>query len=246
MKIILIGGGKLGKQLYSICNAASEIELVQWVVRSAERGKTPEGISLVNEVNELYPADLYLLAVTDQAIPKVAAALPEEAFVAHTAGGVALEVLNQNRAGVFYPLQTFSEGRNMDFSKLPIGLECKQSTDLPLLEKLVQALGARVLHMNSKQREQLHLAAVLVNNFTNHLFAEAAAICSQNDLPFELLNPLIQETVHKLEDLSPKATQTGPAARHDHKTIEKHLTLIQERSLQEIYKVVTLAIQKKQ
>jgi predicted short-subunit dehydrogenase-like oxidoreductase (DUF2520 family) len=100
--------------------------------------------------------------------------------------------------------------------------------------------------MNSKQREQLHLAAVLVNNFTNHLFAEAATICSQNDLSFELLNPLIQETVNKLEDLSPKAAQTGPAVRHDQKTIEKHLTLIQERSLQEIYKVVTLAIQKKQ
>ena len=246
MKITLIGGGKLGKQLYRVCTAASEIELVQWVVRSAERGKTPEGISLVNEVNELHPADLYLLAVTDQAIPKVAAALPEKAFVAHTAGGVAIEVLNQNRAGVFYPLQTFSERRNMDFSKLPIGLECKQSTDLPLLEKLVKALVARAFHTNSKQREQLHLAAVLVNNFTNHLFAEAAAICSQNDLPFELLNPLIQETVHKLEDLSPKAAQTGPAVRHDQKTIEKHLTLIQERSLQEIYKAVTLAIQKKQ
>ena len=246
MKITLIGGGKLGKQLYRVCTAASEIELVQWVVRSAERGKTPEGISLVNEVNELHPADLYLLAVTDQAIPKVAAALPEEAFVAHTAGGVSLEALNQNRAGVFYPLQTFSEGRNIDFSKLPIGLECKQSTDLPLLEKLVQALGARVFHMNSKQREQLHLTAVLVNNFTNHLFAEAATICSQNDLPFELLNPLIQETVNKLEYLSPKAAQTGPAIRHDQKTIEKHLTLIEERSLQEIYKVVTLAIQKKQ
>ena len=246
MKITLIGGGKLGKQLYRVCTAASEIELVQWVVRSAERGKTPEGISLVNEVNELHPADLYLLAVTDQAIPKVAAALPEEAFVAHTAGGVAIEVLNQNRAGVFYPLQTFSERRNMDFSKLPIGLESKDASDLPLLEQLVQALGARVFHMNSKQREQLHLAAVLVNNFTNHLFAEAATICSQNDLSFELLNPLIQETVHKLEDLSPKAAQTGPAVRHDQKTIEKHLTLIQERSLQEIYKVVTLAIQKKQ
>jgi hypothetical protein len=90
------------------------------------------------------------------------------------------------------------------------------------------------------------LAAVLVNNFTNHLFAEAASICSQNYLPFELLNPLIQETVNKLEDLSPKAAQTGPAVRHDQKTIEKHLTLIQERSLQEIYKAVTLAIQKKQ
>ena len=246
MKITLIGGGKLGKQLYRVCTAASEIELVQWVVRSAERGKTPEGISLVNEVNVLHPADLYLLAVTDEVISKVAGTLPEEAFVVHTAGGVALEVLNQNRAGVFYPLQTFSEGRNIDFSKLPIGLESKDASDLPLLEQLVQALGARSFHMNSKQREHLHLAAVLVNNFTNHLFAEAASICSQNYLPFELLNPLIQETVNKLEYLSPKAAQTGPAIRHDQKTIEKHLTLIQERSLQEIYKVVTLAIQKKQ
>jgi len=246
MKITLIGGGKLGKQLYRVCTAAAEIELVQWVVRSAERGKTPEGISLVNDINKLHPADLYLLAVSDQAIPKVAAALPEEAFVVHTAGGVALDVLNQNRAGVFYPLQTFSEGRNMDFSKLPIGLESKDASDLPLLEKLVQALGARAFHMNSKQREQLHLAAVLVNNFTNHLFAEAAALCVQNDLPFELLKPLIQETVDKLENLSPKDAQTGPAVRHDQQTIEKHLTLIQEHSLQEIYKVVTSAIQKKQ
>jgi predicted short-subunit dehydrogenase-like oxidoreductase (DUF2520 family) len=246
MKIILIGGGKLGQQLYGACTAAAGIELVQWVVRSAERGKTPEGISLVNEVNLLHHADLYLLAVSDQAIPKVAAALPEKAFVAHTAGGVALEVLNQNHAGVFYPLQTFSEGRNIDFSKLPIGLECKEVNDLPLLEKLVQALGAHAFHMNSKQREQLHLAAVLVNNFTNHLYAEAAALCIQNDLPFELLKPLIQETIDKLENLSPKDAQTGPAVRHDQKTIEKHLTLIQEHSLQEIYKVVTSAIQKKQ
>lgn len=246
MKITLIGSGKLGKQLYRVCTAAAEIELVQWVVRSAERGKTPEGISLVNDINKLHPTDLYLLAVSDQAIPKVAAALPEEAFVVHTAGGVALDVLNQNRAGVFYPLQTFSEGRNMDFSKLPIGLESKDASDLPLLEKLVQALGARAFHMNSKQREQLHLAAVLVNNFTNHLFAEAAALCVQNDLPFELLKPLIQETVDKLENLSPKDAQTGPAVRHDQQTIEKHLTLIQEHSLQEIYKVVTSAIQKKQ
>ena len=134
----------------------------------------------------------------------------------------------------------------MDFSKLPIGLESKDASDLPLLEKLVQALGARAFHMNSKQREQLHLAAVLVNNFTNHLYAEAAALCIQNDLPFELLKPLIQETIDKLENLSPKDAQTGPAVRHDQKTIEKHLTLIQEHSLQEIYKVVTLAIQKKQ
>ena len=245
MKITLIGGGKLGKQLYSAFTAQTELKLVQWVVRSAEKTKTSEGIPLVNEIKELYPTDLYLIAVSDQAIPSVAGALPMEAFVVHTAGGVAIEALNQNRAGVLYPLQTFSEGRKINFSKLPIGLECKKASDLPLLEKLVKKLGATSFHMNSQQREQLHLAAVLVNNFTNHLFVEAAAICAQNNLPFELLKPLIKETVDKLQDLSPKASQTGPAVRNDHKTIEKHLELIQEHRLQEIYKVLTSAIQNK-
>ena len=89
----------------------------------------------------------------------------------------------------------------------------------------------------------MHLAAVLVNNFTNHLFVEAAEICKKNDLSFNLLKPIIQETFEKIETLSPQDAQTGPAIRRDEKTIKKHLKLIESSYLKSIYKLFTSAIQ---
>ena len=243
MKITLIEGGKLGKQFYRRLADIEEIELVQWVVRTAAKNKTSDSVPVVNHLKELKQSDLYLLAVSDQAIGSIAKALPIEAFVAHCAGGVSLNVLKQKRAGVFYPLQSFSDGRVIDFSTVTFGLEAKQVKELTLLQQLVNYFGAQYVTMDSKQRDQLHLAAVLVNNFTNHLFTEAAALCEQNDLSFDLLKPLIQETVNKLETLSPKAAQTGPAVRYDQETITKHLKSIHNPKLKEIYQVLTSAIQ---
>lgn len=243
MKITLIGGGKLGKQFYRRLVDLAEIELVQWMVRSAEINKTSDGVPVVNQVKELKQADLYFIAVSDAAIASIANALPIEAFVAHCAGGVSLNVFKQKRAGVFYPLQSFSEGRTIDFSSVTFGLEAKQVKELTSLQQLAVYFGAQYVTMDSKQRDQLHLAAVLVNNFTNHLFTEAAVLCEQNDLSFNLLKPLIQETVNKLETLSPKAAQTGPAVRNDQETITKHLKSIHNPKLKEIYQVLTSAIQ---
>jgi predicted short-subunit dehydrogenase-like oxidoreductase (DUF2520 family) len=243
MKITLIGGGKLGKQFYRRLADIEEIELVQWVVRTAAKNKTSDGVPVVNHLKELKQSDLYLLAVSDQAIGSIAKAIPIKAFVAHCAGGVSLNVLKQKRAGAFYPLQSFSDGRVIDFSTVTFGLEAKQVKELTLLQQLVNYFGAQYVTMDSKQRDQLHLAAVLVNNFTNHLFTEAAALCEQNDLSFNLLKPLIQETVNKLETLSPKAAQTGPAVRYDQETITKHLKSIHKPKLKEIYQVLTSAIQ---
>ena len=152
--------------------------------------------------------------------------------------------ITQKRAGVFYPLQSFSNDRNIDFSKIHICVESKIKTDLSILKNLAKCIKSSVFAVNTKQREQLHLAAVLINNFTNHLFLEAAEICKNNSLPFELLKPIIKETFEKLEILSPKNAQTGPAIRRDKKTINKHLKLIESPDLKSIYKVFTLAIQK--
>ncbi len=243
MKITLIGGGKLGKQFYRKLVDIEEIELVQWMVRSSKTNLTSEGVPVVDQMKELMHSDLYLIAVPDKAIDSIAEALPIEAFVAHCSGGVSLDVLKQKRGGVFYPLQSFSEGRIIDFSTVTFVLEAKQVKDLTLLQQLANYFGAHHITIDSKQRAQLHLAAVIVNNFTNHLFTEAAALCEQNDLSFDLLKPLIQETVNKLEALSPKAAQTGPAVRNDQETITKHLKSIKNPKLKEIYQVVTSAIQ---
>ena len=164
-------------------------------------------------------------------------------LVVHTSGAISLEEIGRDRAGVFYPIQTFSEDSNINFSKIPFGIESKRIQDLIHLKKLAKLIGTKSFPINSSQRNHLHLAAVLVNNFTNHLFVEADIICRQNNLSFDLLKPLLKETINKLNNLSPKESQTGPAIRNDSKTISKHIKLISKNRLKEIYKVLTSAIQ---
>ena len=113
-----------------------------------------------------------------------------------------------------------------------------------MLERLVNFFGANCLHINSDQRRQLHLAAVLVNNFPNYLYTQAEVLCIEKGLSFELLKPLLFETVSKLDQLSPIDAQTGPAVRDDKKTIKEHLKLLKKPHLRSIYKLLTKEIQR--
>ncbi len=243
MKITLIGNGKLGKHFYKVLISIGQIQLLEWVVRSEKECKTPEGILMTNKINQHEISDIYLLAVSDNSIKEVAKLPPNDSLVVHTSGAISLEEIGRDRAGVFYPIQTFSEESNINFSKIPIGIESKQIQDLIHLKKLTKLIGTKSFLINSSQREHLHLAAVLVNNFTNHLFVEADIICKQNNLSFDLLKPLLKETIEKLNNLSPEQSQTGPAIRNDSETISKHIKLITKNRLKEIYKVLTSAIQ---
>ena len=245
MRIILIGAGKLGNQLYKSIISNKVVKIIQWVNRSAKKNETSEGISIVKKASNLENIDLYLLAVSDDSISTISGSLPTDAFVVHTSGSQSLNTISQKRAGVFYPLQSFSENKDVDFSKISFGIESKIRTDINLLKKLAKSIKASVFEINSQQRQKLHLAAVLVNNFTNHLFVEAADICKKNDLSFNLLKPMIRETFEKIETLSPEDAQTGPAIRRDEKTIIKHLKLIKSPYLKSIYKLFTSAIQTK-
>ena len=227
MRLSLIGSGKLGQQLYREFSECAAIELVQWMNRSATESSTAKGISIVKQVEELLEVDCFLLTVNDEVIEMLAPKLPTNSLVIHTSGATEISVFSDhNRRGIFYPIQSFSHGRSVTFSKLPIGIEASNSKDLKFLEKLALAIQAKPVHLDSAQRKALHLSAVLVNNFSNHLFTEAAQICEENKIPFELLKPLIKETVDKLDDLSPKRAQTGPALREDRKTISAHLSMI--------------------
>ena len=241
----LIGGGKLGNQLYKSIISNKVVKIIQWVNRSAKKNETSEGVSIVRKASNLENIDLYLLAISDDSIKTISGSLPRDAFVVHTAGSESLNTITQKRAGVFYPLQSFSENKDVDFTKISFGIESKIRTDIDLLKKLAKSIKASVFEINSQQRQKLHLAAVLVNNFTNHLFVEAADICEKNDLSFNLLKPIIRETFEKIETLNPQDAQTGPAIRGDEKTIKKHLKLIKSPYLKSIYKSFTSAIQTK-
>lgn len=243
MRLSLIGSGKLGKQLYRVFSECAEIELFQWMDRSTNESSTAEGISIVKQVEKLLEVDCFLLAVNDEVIEMLAAKLPTNSLVIHTSGATEISVFSDhNRRGIFYPIQSFSYERSVAFSELPVGIEASNSKDLKFLEKLALAIQAKPVHLDSTQRKALHLSAVLVNNFSNHLFTEAAKICEENKIPFELLKPLIKETVDKLDDLSPKRAQTGPALREDRKTISAHLSMIENSELKKLYTLFTSSI----
>jgi predicted short-subunit dehydrogenase-like oxidoreductase (DUF2520 family) len=150
---------------------------------------------------------------------------------------------NQNRKAVFYPLQTFSKNKAIHFREVPICLESQNETDFQLVEKVAKTISDKTYPINSEQRKALHLAAVFVNNFVNHLYQIGNAICNEHQVPFEILKPLIKETAEKIMTLSPNEAQTGPAKRKDRNTINSHLELITNDTYKNIYKLLTQSIQ---
>lgn len=187
-------------------------------------------------------ADITILAVSDDAIAEVSSKITNS-FVVHTSGACSLnELKNTTNKGVFYMLQTFSKDKKIDFSNVPFCLETANKNDYILLENIAKSIGTKIFNINSEQRKTLHVAAVFVNNFTNHLYKIGNDICKENKVPFEILQPLIDETSQKIKELSPEKAQTGPAIRNDKKTIKNHLELLTNEQ-QKIYKILTKSIQ---
>ncbi|HRN42241.1 MAG TPA: DUF2520 domain-containing protein [Vicingus sp.] len=189
-------------------------------------------------------ADLYIIAVPDDAIENIINQFPfKDKLVVHTSGSVNLESFSKKQFqhfGIFYPLQTFSKKIAVDFKHILFCLEANTSANLKVIEKITKQLSDKVYHVNSEQRKLLHLAAVFACNFSNNMYQIAFDICQQNQLNFDILKPLIVETANKIVNQTPLEAQTGPAKRNDVKTIEKHLALLDnQKKYQEIYRLVT-------
>lgn len=241
---VIIGGGNVAHHLARVFLAYKEVELKQIYARNINSIIDFEGETLITDtIRLLTNADVYIIAVSDDAIPEISSQLPINKLVVHTSGSVAMEVLeNSGRKGIFYPLQSFSKNKPVDFSAVPICIEAEDHHDLELLEKLATLISEKVYHITSEQRSKLHIAAVFVNNFTNHMYKIGNDICETYDVPFEVLLPLIQETASKIEKVQPSLAQTGPAKRKDQKTIERHLNLLTSEQ-KEIYQLITKSIQ---
>lgn len=245
IKVCIIGAGNVAQHLWQAFDVSTQVSVTQLFSRSSITSEDFGRTEVVHELDLINEADVYIIAVSDDAIGAVSASLPfRDRLVVHTAGSVAMDTLSDNnRKGVLYPLQTFSKNRPVDFSSIPICLEAEYSKDLLLLEDLSRSISEKTYHISSDQRKILHLAAVFVNNFTNHLYGIAEAICAAHHVPFETLQPLIEETAKKMQSMSPKEAQTGPAKRKDTETIQKHLDLLSDVSHKAIYQQLTDAIQ---
>ncbi|MGO4771402.1 Rossmann-like and DUF2520 domain-containing protein [Flavobacterium sp. W22_SRS_FK3] len=246
IRITIIGSGNVAQHLIKAFTKSEGIEIGQVFSRKKESlTHLIESDKIVTDFSDLKEADLYVISVTDDAISEVSAQLPfQNQLVVHTSGTSSIAVLNpKNRKGVFYPLQTFSKSKAVDFSIIPICLEAENERDYKILETVANRISNAVFSISSEQRKALHVAAVFVNNFTNHLYQIGQEICNEHQMSFEILKPLIQETADKIKTLNPIDVQTGPAKRNDFGTIEAHLNYLTNENQKNIYKILTQSIQ---
>lgn len=248
MKVVIIGSGNAATVLGRLM-IQNHIEVLQVMSRNIEHAAT-----LAKELNCKYSdysglpdvhADIYIIAVSDTALtPHVEFIKTLNKPVAHTAGSIPKEVLKtiSSQYGVLYPLQSLKKEMKI-IPPVPILIDASDSFTLDLLKQLATKISDQVQVANDEQRQKLHVAAVFVNNFTNHLYAIAESFCEKEGVDFNVLKPMIVETAVRMTELSPAKLQTGPAARNDLFTIEKHLSLLQNYpEWKELYVNITNSI----
>jgi predicted short-subunit dehydrogenase-like oxidoreductase (DUF2520 family) len=246
LSVVVLGSGNVAQHLIKALSGLPDVVLLEAWARHPQKLEhlLPAG-NVTGDIAALADADIYIISVTDDAISEVSARLPfTNRLVVHTSGSTGIDGLDaKNRRGVFYPLQTFSKNKDVDFSTLPLCLESEFADDYAILEQLAKALSQSVYKIDSAQRQALHVAAVFSSNFVNHMYALGSEICTDNNIPFDILKPLIREVADKINYLSPAEAQTGPAVRNDQTTIQRHLDFLEDVQLNEIYTLLTHSIQ---
>lgn len=247
--IVFFGAGNVATHLskafirkgYTVCQIYNRTEM------EGKRLARLTGASYTGSIQQIEPAaDLYILALSDSAIPEMAFRLRvNRGIVVHTSGSLGLDVLKNtsNRTGVLYPLQTFRKGKRISFDKIPLCVEASSPEVEKLLVELAGRLTANVNVLSSEQRKILHLTAVFAGNFTNYLYAIAEDLLLQNNIPFELLQPLIRQTASNITHSDIFKLQTGPAVREDKAILEKHLSMLNDHpAYRKIYDIISKQI----
>ena len=252
MRITILGAGNIATHLGAAFKNAGH-RIIQVYSRNAHNAAMLAyhiGAEAVNQLDNINPdVDIFITAVSDDAIMEVAAALAKyDKLMAHTSGATSLQALADinAKAGVFYPLQTFSKTREVDFLTVPLCIEGVDENITQILKELAQSISNNVYIIDSEQRKTLHLAAVFACNFPNYLYGVAQDLLAKKNIQFDLLKPLILETAQKVQEHLPAEVQTGPAIRYDMKTMVAHKQLLQnEPDLEQVYELLSQGIIKK-
>ena len=251
-RIVVVGAGNLATCL---CEALCRVGVVPQSVWSRSDASASLLASKLDcpyttNISSLPDADIVITAVSDDALPAVARELVKrygDTLLVHTAGSVPMNVWADAGAckyGVFYPMQTFSKEKSVDFTRLGIFLEACDEKSLLRLESLARCLTPMVCRATSEQRAFLHVAAVFACNFTNAMYRMAADLLEKQGLPFEAMLPLIDETAAKVHCLTPDDAQTGPAVRGDKDVLMRHSAML-NGVYRDVYDLVSEYISKK-
>lgn len=247
--IVFLGAGNVAthlaleffnKEFIIRCIYSQTIESAEKLAKKVKAGFCHK-ISMVPD-----DADFYIISVKDDAIERIAQEIKiKEGVLLHTAGGVGIEVLKKSskNCGVFYPLQTFSKSRKVNLNEVPFFIESNNETTKQKLIGLAHSISDKVYEADSEKRKMIHLAAVFSCNFVNHMFTISSELLNKSGCSFEILKPLVIETVNKAMDMQPQIAQTGPALRNDKKVLENHLKMLSEHpEFEKIYRFVSESI----
>ncbi len=211
------------------------------------RHETKELTTKTNLDYQNETCDFIIIAVNDDVISEIVSAIKNvgNAIILHTSGTIPLSIFegfNLQNYGVLYPLQTLQKNKDIALVNVPFLLESNHLETQSKLSMLCDTTNITYQFVDSTKRLTYHLAAVIASNFTNHLLSIADQVLKENDSNLDLLKPLIMETVQKAFELSPIASQTGPAKRQDHQTMQKHLDLLDSDRHSEIYELISQSI----
>jgi predicted short-subunit dehydrogenase-like oxidoreductase (DUF2520 family) len=249
MNVSFVGSGNLAWHL------ASALDNTDYPVKEVYSRNEKNAVALVQRLYHgqvkrtldfsSSPSRIFIIAVSDDALEEVAQEiiLPEEAMLLHTSGSRPLDVLQfaaTSRIGVFYPLQTFTRHRKVDFTDVPFFVESEDQETEKIMLDMAKAISRKVFKISSDERKALHVAAVFASNFTNHMLTISRDILKAHKLDFEWLKPLIAETVNKSLSLTPEQAQTGPARRGDLEILDNHVEFLRnDQVVSEIYRIIT-------
>ena len=241
--VVVIGSGNVAFHLCDQFLNCSEVHLLQNYNRKGE--VMISGLETTNFVNNIKKADVYVVAISDNALEGFYQQSPNlEGIVVHTSGATPMQVFSEySNHGVFYPLQSFRKEQVVNFSEVPLLIEANSDQSLSVLSTLAQTLTRKVYPISSQQREVIHVAAVFANNFTNFMLTQAYDLCEESKIDPEILKPLINSTLSKIISEKPKLSQTGPAVRNDTVTIKKHLETLSTLEQKDLYSYLTKSIQ---
>lgn len=250
MKVVFIGAGNvathLATELYK--KSFDIIQVYSYTYKSASDLALKVEAEAITDINLVTDkADIYIYSVKDSVLEDVITKTPKHSGIAiHTAGSIDINIFKNHTLnyGVLYPFQTFSKDRVISWTQIPLFIEASNNQSLDILKTIASSISEKVSVLNSSDRKYIHLTGVFACNFTNHMYALSETFLRKVNLPFDITLPLIDETASKVHLLTPKEAQTGPAIRFDENVMNEHLSLIDDETIQKIYKIISKNIHK--
>ena len=232
MKIDIIGRGNVATHLYNALSNVSDVLIVNPHEPNCSR----------------IDCDLCIICVSDNAIEKIASQLADyNAIIVHTSGSIPMSVLERKKGGygVFYPLQTFTKGTELNYSEIPFFIEASDAQTKEILWNVASLISKKLYDADSEARKRLHLASVFACNYVNHMFYIADQILNESSFDLSVLMPLINQTVEKVAKITPYNAQTGPARRGDSEVTDKHINMLSDKpDLANIYSSLANSIRR--